>query len=132
MIVGMGTDLAEISRFEQTLARFGDRFRNRVFTEREQRAARYKPHQEARRLAQFFAAKEATSKALGTGMRQGVAWRQIEVLHQPSGKPYLVLSGAALDRLESLLPKGQRAGMEVSLTDEAGLVHAVVLLYVAL
>lgn len=128
MILGTGTDLCDISRIEQTLNRFGARFTNRLYTEREQARAERRPHRRADRYAQFFAAKEACSKALGTGFRQGVFWRDMEVVSLRSGKPTLLLTGGAKARLALLTPPGFRALADISLTDEAGLAHAMVIL----
>lgn len=128
MILGTGTDLCDIQRIELTLARFGDRFTHRLYTERERVRADRRPHRRADRYAQFFAAKEACSKALGTGFRQGVFWRDMEVISLPSGKPCLQLTGGAKERLSLLTPPGFRALADISLTDEAGLAHAMVVL----
>lgn len=128
MIVGTGTDLCEISRIAASLERFGTRFAQRCFTERERMRAERKPAKRADRYAQMFAAKEACSKALGTGFRKGVFWRDMEVVPLPSGKPTLVLHGGAKARAESLMPPGHVPLVDVSLTDEAGLAHAMVIL----
>jgi holo-[acyl-carrier protein] synthase len=129
MILGIGTDLCDITRVEETLRRFGARFTHRLYTAQErQRAERRGEAGRAPRYAQMFAAKEACSKALGTGFRKGVFWRDMEVIHLPSGKPTLSLTGGALARLDSLTPPGFRALYDVTLTDEAGLAQAVVIL----
>ena len=128
MIIGTGTDLCEISRIAASLDRFGARFVNRCFTEREQARADRKPAKRADRYAQMFAAKEACSKALGTGFRKGVFWRDMEVVPLPSGKPRLMLHGGALKRAQSLMPDGYVPLVDISLTDEAGLAHAMVIL----
>lgn len=129
MIIGIGTDLCDIGRIGQALERFGERFTHRLYTEQERRRAdRRGPAGRPPRYAQMFAAKEACSKALGTGFRQGVFWRDMEVVHLPSGKPTLRLTGGALARLERLTPKGFRALADVTLTDETGLAQAVVVL----
>ncbi len=99
MILGTGTDLCEIARIASTLDRFGDRFTHRLFTDRERVRAARRPRALAARFAQLFAAKEACSKALGTGFRQGVFWRDMEVVPLPTGKPTLHLSGGAMPRL---------------------------------
>ena len=127
MIIGIGTDLLDVRRIERTLARFGDRFVERIFTETERRRAarRFKP---AASFAQCYAAKEACSKALGTGFREGVFWRDMGVENLPSGKPYLTLTGGARRRLESLTPSGMVAHVDLSLTDEAWLAQAVVVI----
>lgn len=128
MIIGTGTDLCQISRIADSLERFGDRFTHRCFTEGERRRADRKPAKRADRYAQMFAAKEACSKALGTGFRKGVFWRDMEVSPLSSGKPQLVLHGGARARALSLMPEGHVPLVDVSLTDEAGLAHAMVIL----
>lgn len=128
MIIGTGTDLCQISRIADSLTRFGDRFTARCFTDREQARADRKPAKRADRYAQMFAAKEACSKALGTGFRQGVFWRDMEVVPLPSGKPRLILHNGALARAEKLMPPGMVPLVDISLTDEAGLAHAMVIL----
>jgi holo-[acyl-carrier protein] synthase len=128
MIIGTGTDLCQISRIAASLERFGNRFTNRCFTTLEQSRADRRPNKRADRYAQMFAAKEACSKALGTGFRKGVFWRDMEVVSLPSGKPTLVLHGGAKRRAESLMPPGTVPLVDVSLTDEAGLAHAMVIL----
>lgn len=127
MIIGVGTDLADIRRIERTLERFGERFCARVFTASE-RARCDRRANPAACYAQRYAAKEACSKALGTGLRQGVFWRDMVVSNAPSGKPALTLSGGALDRLHALTPAGMAAAIELSLTDEYPLAHAVVVI----
>jgi holo-[acyl-carrier protein] synthase len=129
MILGLGTDLCDIGRIEETLKRFSGRFEQRLYTEREQHRAERRPFNRAGRYAQMFAAKEACSKALGTGFRKGVFWRDMEVVHLPSGKPTMSLKGGALARLQSLTPPGMEAHVEVSLTDESGLANAVVIIF---
>ena len=129
MIIGLGTDLCDIARVENTLKRFPGRFENRLYTEQEQARAERRPHNRAGRYAQMFAAKEACSKALGTGFRQGVFWRDMEVVHLRSGKPTLELRGGALARMQKLTPDGMRAQVELSLTDESGLANAMVIIF---
>ncbi len=128
MILGVGTDLCDIRRIDATLQRFGDRFINRVFTRDERARAERRPTTRAYRYAQAFAAKEACAKALGTGLRLGVFWRDMQVIHLPSGKPTLQLTGGALQRLMSLVPSQHQPIMNVSLTDEFPLAHAIVIL----
>ena len=128
MIIGTGTDLCQISRIADTLDRFGDRFTHRCYTERERKRADRRPAKRADRYAQHFAAKEACSKALGTGFRKGVFWRDMEVVSLPSGKPTLVVTNGALERAKSLMPPGHVPLFDVSLTDEAGIAHAMVIL----
>jgi holo-[acyl-carrier protein] synthase len=127
MILGIGSDLCDIRRIEQSLARFGERFTHRIFTagERarsERRAAR------AGSYARRFAAKEACSKALGTGMRAGVFWRDMEVVNLAGGRPTMRLSGGALARLEAMTPDGCEAVVHVSLTDDPPLAQAFVVI----
>ena len=129
MIIGLGTDLCDIERVEKTLQRFPRRFENRLFTKQEQERAERRPHNRAGRYAQMFAAKEACSKALGTGFREGVFWRDMEVVHLRSGKPTMVLRGGALARMQKLTPKGMRTRIELSLTDESALANAVVIIF---
>lgn len=128
MIIGIGTDLVDIRRIERSIERFGERFTERVYTERErERAGR--STRPAAAFAQRFAAKEACAKALGTGFRRGVFWRDIGVDNLPSGKPFLTLVGGAKRRLDELTPPGMAAGIELSLTDEAFLAHAMVVIF---
>jgi len=128
MILGIGTDLANIERIQRVLDRFGDRFRNRVFTETEQRRAE-RMTDPAAVYAKRWAAKEACSKALGTGFRKGVFWRDMELAPLASGKPTLRLTGGALARMRALTPDGMEARVEVSLSDESGLANAVVIIF---
>jgi holo-[acyl-carrier protein] synthase len=117
MILGIGTDLANIERIEHALDRFGDRFRNRVFTVTEQnRAERMK--KPAGTYAKRWAAKEACSKALGTGLRMGIAWKDMAVTNLPSGQPVMEVTGWARERLDQMTPDGFRATIHVSLTDD--------------
>ena len=129
MIIGLGTDLCDIERVDKTLQRFPRRFENRLFTKQEQERAERRPHNRAGRYAQMFAAKEACSKALGTGFREGVFWRDMEVVHLRSGKPTMVLRGGALARMQKLTPEGMRTRIELSLTDESALANAVVIIF---
>ncbi len=127
MIIGLGSDLIDIRRIERTLERFGERFTNRIFTEgerakSERRAARVESY------AKRFAAKEACSKALGTGFRKGVFWRDMEVVNLPSGKPTMQLTGGAAERLQSLTPSGMTTQIDVSLTDEPPTAQAIVII----
>jgi holo-[acyl-carrier protein] synthase len=117
MILGIGTDLANIERIEATLARFGDRFRNRVFTPTEQRKAERR-RDTAGTYAKRWAAKEACSKALGTGLRMGIAWKDMGVSNLPGGQPQMQLTGWAAERLASMTPPGHRAVIHVTLTDD--------------
>ena len=127
MILGIGTDLIDIRRIQRTLDRFGERFTTRCFTASERtkcdtrllRAASY---------AKRYAAKEACSKALGTGLRRGVFWRDMGVFNLPSGKPTLKLAGGALSRLEEMIPEGMEAQIDLTITDEEQLAHATVII----
>ena len=117
MILGIGTDLANIDRIQDVLARHGDRFRNRVFTETEQaKASRRKD--EAGTYAKRWAAKEACSKALGTGLRMGIAWRDMSVSNLASGQPVMEVTGWAQNRLDEITPDDHEAIVHVSLTDD--------------
>jgi holo-[acyl-carrier protein] synthase len=127
MILGVGTDLCDIRRVERTLERFGERFTARVCTQLEREKAARRPHKAAE-VAKFYAAKEACAKALGTGFRQGVFWRDIGVVTLPTGQPTLRLTGGALSRLAHLTPDGMTARLDISLTDEYPLAQAVVVL----
>ncbi len=118
MILGIGTDLANIDRIAGVLDRFGDRFRTRVFTDTELRKGASRAGQEAATLAKRWAAKEACSKALGTGLRMGIAWKDMGVVNLRSGQPGMTLTGWAADRLAALTPPGHRAVVHVSLTDD--------------
>ena len=127
MIIGVGTDLCDIRRIERTLERFGRRFIERLFDEAEQRKADRRQNP-ASSYAQSFAAKEACAKALGTGFREGVFWRDMVVANHPSGQPYLILSGGAKARLDSLVPPGSEARIDISQTDEYPMAQAVVII----
>lgn len=120
MILGIGTDLANIDRVADVLARHGDRFRLRVFTQTERdRAARAPtPRIEAATLAKRWAAKEACSKALGTGLAMGISWRDIGVINDARGQPGLVLTGWAARRLEAMTPPGHHPVLHLSMTDD--------------
>ena len=129
MIIGIGTDLVDIRRIERSLSRFGDAFCKKIFTQNEREFCdSRKWRKKTSAYAMRFAAKEACSKALGTGMRQGVFWRDMESGHQPSGKPVMTLSGGALNRLQSLVPEGFKPQIDVSLTDEYPYAMAVVII----
>ena len=117
MILGIGTDLANIERIERTLLRFGDRFRNRVFTEIEQRKAERRADI-AGTYAKRWAAKEACSKALGTGLRMGIAWKDMAVSNLGTGQPVMAVTGWAADRLTEMTPEGHTAIIHVTLTDD--------------
>ncbi|WP_417525184.1 holo-ACP synthase [Marinovum sp.] len=127
MILGIGTDLCNIERIEAILARFGDRFRNRVYTEREQARAARRPH-EAATYAKRWAAKEACSKALGTGLRMGIAWRDMSVTNLRTGQPVMHVTGWAKRRLDEMTPPGHEAILHVTLTDDHPWAQATVLI----
>ncbi|MFZ5748262.1 MAG: holo-ACP synthase [Pseudomonadota bacterium] len=118
MIVGMGSDLCNIERIQQSLDRFGTRFEQRVFTDVELAKAAKRPHTRAATLAKRFAAKEAYSKAVGTGFRRGVFLKDIGVVNAPSGAPTLALAGGAKARLDAMLPRGHVAKVHLTLTDD--------------
>jgi holo-[acyl-carrier protein] synthase len=127
VIIGIGNDIVDIRRIEATLARFGGRFIDRVFTDVEQaksdgRAAR------AASYAKRFAAKEACAKALGTGLRDGVYWRDMGVINLPSGRPTLALTGGAALQLARITPPGRVARIDLALTDDFPLAEAVVII----
>jgi len=127
MIIGVGTDLCDIRRIEKTLKRFGRQFIERLFVESEQAKAERRRNP-ASSYAQSFAAKEACAKALGTGFREGVYWRDVVVANHPSGQPYLILTGGAKARLDSLVPPGAAARIDISQTDEYPMAQAVVII----
>jgi|TARA_R100000501_G_scaffold10060_2_gene19917 holo-[acyl-carrier protein] synthase len=118
MIVGIGSDLCNIERIQKSLDRFGERFENRVFTDTERKKAAGRPLTRTGTYAKRFAAKEACSKALGTGFRQGVFMRDLGVTNLPSGAPTMTLSGGAAKRLEKLTPAGHRAEIHLTMTDD--------------
>ena len=117
MILGIGTDLANIERIAATLERFGDRFRNRVFTETEQAKAERRVDTPGT-YAKRWAAKEACSKALGTGLRMGIAWKDMRVSNLHTGQPVMEVTGWAKERLDALTPAGHEALIHVTLTDD--------------
>ncbi len=127
MILGIGSDLADIRRIERTLERFGERFTHRVFTEIE-RTKSDRRRLRAASYAKRWAAKEACSKALGTGLRMGVAWREMGVVNLASGQPTLELTGGALIRLKSLLPARHRPQIHLTMTDDPPYAQAFVVI----
>lgn len=127
MIIGIGNDLIDIRRIERTLERFGDRFIQRIFTPLEQKKAERRRNR-VETYAKRFAAKEACSKALGTGFRRGVFWRDLGVVNLPGGKPSMELTGGALKRLQELTPAGMKAQIDLTLTDEPPLGQAIVII----
>ncbi|MFM8375099.1 MAG: holo-ACP synthase [Phenylobacterium sp.] len=127
MILGIGSDLSDIRRIQASLDRFGDRFRNRCFTELERRRSEAKPDAAAS-YAKRFAAKEACAKALGTGLRRGVFWRDMGVVNLRSGQPTLALTGGAAARLAEMTPAGHRAVIHLSMTDDHPYAQAFVII----
>jgi holo-[acyl-carrier protein] synthase len=127
MILGLGSDLIDIRRIEQTIERFGDRFLDRIFTAAERRKCERRADRAAS-YARRFAAKEACSKALGTGFRDGVFWRDLGVVNLPTGQPAMRLTGGALRRLMQMTPHGMTPRLDVSLTDEPPMAQAVVII----
>ena len=127
MIVGIGSALCDIRRIQSTLDRFGDRFTHRVYTEVERQRSERKSDRAAS-YAKRFAAKEACAKALGTGMHQGVAWRDMGVINLRSGKPTMALTGGSATRLATLIPEGHTAVIHLSLTDEIPYAQAFVII----
>ncbi len=127
MILGIGSDLVDVRRIEQVIARHGERFLDRIFTEIE----RAKAERRANRVetyAKRFAAKEACSKALGTGLRAGVFWRDMGVVNLPGGRPTMQLTGGALQRLQQITPQGCEARIDLTITDEGPLAQAFVMI----
>jgi len=118
MIIGIGSDIIDIRRIERTLARFGDRFTHRIYTETERARAERRPHERAASFAKRFAAKEACSKALGTGLKQGVFWRDMGVSNLRTGQPTMRLTGGAAARLAAITPLGHTPYIHVTLTDD--------------
>jgi holo-[acyl-carrier protein] synthase len=127
MIIGIGSDIIDIRRIERTLERFGERFVERVFTDTERRKSDGRTNRAAS-YAKRFAAKEACSKALGTGFRAGVFWRDMGVVNLASGKPTMKLTGGALERLAAITPKGMQAQIDVTLTDDDPQAQAIVII----
>ncbi len=127
MIIGLGSDLCDIRRIEETLEKYGDRFVQRCFTAVEQTKSNGRA-QRAASYAKRFAAKEACAKALGTGISRGVFWRDMGVVNLPGGKPTMELTGQAAKTLEALLPPGYRAAIHLTITDEYPLAQAQVLI----
>jgi holo-[acyl-carrier protein] synthase len=130
VIIGLGADLCDIRRVEKVMARFGDRFLQRVFTDQERaRAARRTESLRAGTLAKRFAAKEACAKALGTGFAQGVFHSDMGVVNLRSGAPTLVLTGGALERLAAITPAGMTAEIALTMTDEVPYAFAQVIIW---
>jgi holo-[acyl-carrier protein] synthase len=127
-IIGIGSDLCNIERIANSLDRFGERFIARVFTEVERAKAERRPFTRAGTYAKRFAAKEAFSKAVGTGFRRGVFMRDIGVVNRPSGEPTLALTGGAKERLDALVPAGHAAHIHLTMTDDHPFALAVVVI----
>ncbi len=127
IVLGFGNDMIRIPRVQNSLDRFGDRFTNRIFTEGERRKSDRRKARAAS-YAKRFAAKEACSKALGTGLRQGVFWRDMEVVNLPSGKPTMRLHGGAGLRLDKITPDGFFAQISLTITDDDPWAQALVLI----
>jgi holo-[acyl-carrier protein] synthase len=127
MIIGLGSDLCDVRRIEKVLERHGERFLARIFTPVERAKADRRANR-AETYAKRFAAKEACAKALGTGLRRGVFWRDMGVVNLPGGRPTMKLTGGALARLQAITPAGCEARIEVSLTDEGPTAQAIVII----
>ena len=127
-LIGLGSDLCNIERIANSIDRFGDRFINRIFTETEKAKANRRELTRAATFAKRFAAKEACAKALGTGFRQGVFWRDMGVVNLPSGQPTLHLSGGAAARLAQITPSGHKAAIHLTMTDDHPWAQAIVLI----
>jgi holo-[acyl-carrier protein] synthase len=127
MIIGIGSDLVDVRRIERTIERHGARFLERIFTETERARAERRANR-VDTYAKRFAAKEACAKALGTGLRRGVFWRDMGVINLPSGRPTMKLAGGALRRLQEITPEGHEARIDVTITDEGWLAQAFVVI----
>lgn len=131
MIIGIGSDIIDITRIEKVIGRHGERFLERIFTDAERAKAERRskmPKLVWATYAKRFAAKEACSKALGTGIRRGVWWRDMGVVNMPGGRPTMKLTGGALVRLESLIPAGHEARIDLTITDDWPLAQAFVII----
>ncbi len=127
MIIGLGNDLIDIRRIERTIERYGERFLNRIFTDVE-REKSDRRRARAASYAKRFAAKEACAKALGTGIRRGVFWRDMGVVNLPSGRPTLALTGGAARQLDTLIPEGYAARVDLTITDDFPHAQAIVII----
>ena len=127
MILGLGNDVIDIRRIERTIEIYGDRFLNRIFTEIERRKSDRR-RMRAASYAKRFAAKEACSKALGTGLRRGVYWRDMGVVNLPSGRPTLMLTGGAAAQLARMTPSGYEARIDLTITDDFPMAQAIVII----
>ena len=127
MILGIGNDIVDIRRVEKTLEKFGDRFRDRIFTDIEKKKSDNRA-QRAASYAKRFAAKEACSKALGTGFRQGIFWKDMGVVNEPSGRPTMILTGGAKAQLDRMVPSGMLAKVHLTITDDFPYAQAMVII----
>ena len=127
MIIGLGSDMVDVRRIARSIERYGERFLGRIFTAAERAKAESRANA-AETYAKRFAAKEACSKALGTGFRRGVFWRDLGVVNLPGGQPSMQLTGGALRRLEAITPPGMAARLSLTITDEPPLAQAVVII----
>jgi holo-[acyl-carrier protein] synthase len=127
VIIGIGNDIIDIRRVEKTIARFGDKFIQRIFTPIEQKKSDARANRAAS-YAKRYAAKEACSKALGTGFRAGIFWKDMGVVNLPSGKPTMALTGGALERLKAITPPGMVPQIYVSITDEEEMAYVIVII----
>jgi holo-[acyl-carrier protein] synthase len=127
MILGVGSDLVDVRRIERVIAHHGDRFIMRIFTETERAKADRRANR-TETYAKRFAAKEACAKALGTGFRLGVFWRDLGVINLPSGRPTMKLTGGALERLRAITPPGHDAQIDLTITDEGPMAQALVII----
>jgi len=131
MILGLGNDMIDIRRIEKSIAVHGERFLGRIYTDIERAKSERRagtPVGRAASYAKRFAAKEACAKALGTGLNQGVYWRDMGVVNLPGGKPTMALTGGALKRLEKITPPGHRAQIDLTITDDFPLAQAIVII----
>jgi holo-[acyl-carrier protein] synthase len=127
MIIGMGSDITDIRRIEKVIGKHGERFLSRIFTDTERSRAERRA-KSIETYAKRFAAKEACAKALGTGIRRGVWWRDMGVVNLPSGRPTMALTGGALRRLEAITPEGYEARIDLTISDEWPLAQAIVVI----
>ncbi|MEE9314900.1 MAG: holo-ACP synthase [Rhizobiaceae bacterium] len=127
MIIGLGSDLIDIRRIEKSLEKYGDRFINRIYTDIEKAKSEGR-NQRAASYAKRFAAKEACSKALGTGIAKGVYWRDMGVVNLPGGKPTMALTNGAFAHLEKIIPEGMKPVIHVTITDDYPLAQAFVII----
>ena len=127
MIIGLGNDIVDIRRIEKTIERYGNRFIDRIYTATEQERSERRRERVAS-YAKRFAAKEACAKALGTGFRRGVFWRDMGVVNLPSGRPTIALTGGAAQRLDAITPDGHEARIDLTITDDFPLAQAIVII----